>query len=147
MAPGLPSATIIVSIHRRERGVETIRHFAASVASCEGCLRRRRHTLTPMELVDDGANGVTPVGAPLCKACSLSLPLLSRMTRSTWPADFTAREAEHLWEMVRQEQVTQAVELGRADAPASRLQGFDGAPAAPQQTARHQGIDRTGKVA
>jgi len=138
---------IYVSTHRRERGAEVIYDFAFDGSGvCEGCLARRRNTLTPVEMMYDDGDSVSPVGAPLCQACCLRLPLIASATRATWPA-LTAREVESLWSMVRREQVAQALELGRAEAPASRLQGFDGAPADPQQTARHQGIDRTGKVA
>jgi len=137
---------IYVSILRREKGVEVIRDFGMIVSNCEGCLRRRRHTLTPVETGHGDAKPV-PVGAPLCKACCLSLPLLAQVTRATWPAAFTAREAESLWDLVRKEQIAQALELGRTDASATALEGIQGTMAASQQTARHQGIDRTGKVA
>jgi len=111
---------IFVSIHRRENGREVIRDFAfAAVAECGGCLRRGRNALTPVEMDHDDANNVSPTGAALCKACGLSLPLLDAETRATWPA-LTAREVESLWDMVRKEQVTQALELGRGD-----VHGFD----------------------
>lgn len=94
---------IYVSIHRRENGVEVIRDFSLVISRCKGCLRRARYALLPVEevILAFGAPPPTPVGAPLCKACTLSLPLLAETTRATWPV-LTAREVESLWDMVRQ---------------------------------------------
>lgn len=138
---------IYVSIHRRERGAEVIHDFSfASVGRCEGCFRSRRNTLTPVEMMHDDCNSVSPVGAPLCKACGLSLPLLDNATRATWPADLTALDVESLWDMVRKEQVAQALELGRADASATGRKGFNSAPTALEQARANQGSDRFAEV-
>jgi len=147
MAPDTLSMPIlIVSIHRRERGLEVIHDFLFTPASglvCDGCGNPRRDTLSPAEMIHDDADSVSRAGAALCKACCLILPLLQAQA---WPA-LTAREVEVLWQLVRQEQIAQAQEPGRADSPASSLQGFDGALTASQQAAVHQGVDRFGKVA
>lgn len=114
---------IIVSVHRRELGREVLYDFAfvpSGITLCRGCGRTGRDTLAPVETIhDDG--GVETTGASLCKSCGLMFPLLPAPARATWPA-VTARDVESLWDMVRKEQVAQAL-----DAPASRPQGFDGA--------------------
>lgn len=105
---------IIVSVHRREVGREVLYDFAlvpAGPTLCRGCGRTGRDTLAPVETIhDDGA--VETTGAALCKACCLQFPLLPPTARATWPV-VTARDVESLWDMVRKEQVAQALEMGR----------------------------------
>ncbi len=93
----------------------------AGMILCISCFQRR-DTLAPVETIH--ADGyVSTTGAALCKACCLTLPLLHRSARLTWPDEITARDIETLWDMVRQEQIAQAPETAGAQQGKALLLG------------------------
>ncbi len=100
---------IVVSIPSPKAKLPAIFAFSpAGLILCIGCFRRR-DTLAPGETIhSDGY--VSTTGAALCKACCLTLPLLPRIVRLTWPDTLTARDTETLWDMVRKEQIVRGLD-------------------------------------
>ena len=129
---------IVVAIDKPAQGGEVVSHAFTLETSfvCLGCGFNRAHTLAPVEVFEaDGT--ATTTGAALCKACCSMFPLLPPYCRETWPA-ITARDIETLWDMARKKQITQAIELGRPDATATRGDGSEGVTAAAQQASGNQ---------
>lgn len=141
--------TLIVSISRRVRGLETLAHFIFSPADsgmcCLGCGDVWKEAIAPISLLDGGE--VDPdgdSGAYLCEPCSMRLPRLRECVREEWPPNMTAREIESVWSMVRTEQKREAAnQAARERAVATTLDEIQGACAALQKARVNQGINQT----